>query len=185
MTSPTLKGHFLIASPSLRDPNFARAVVLICDHSAEGALGIIINRPSPMTVGEALPDVDGAAECRDALFQGGPVQTSSVFILHDRLTVGGMPILDEVAFGIEIDLLKRLFQDPEALGGRVRLYAGYAGWGAGQLEFELSQESWIVKKARAEEVFEARGEDAWAAILRDMGGRYALMAQAPRDPGLN
>jgi len=175
----------LIAAPSLRDPNFARTVVLLCDHGPSGSLGLVINRPSELKIAEALADVPGATERPETLWRGGPVQTSSVFILHDRPALGGHQVVEHLAFGADLDLLKRLLNDADTAGARFRLYAGYAGWGAGQLEFELSQESWIVKSADEPTVFSTAGEDAWAEILRSMGGRYALMAQTPPDPTLN
>lgn len=185
MANESLKSRFLIAAPTLRDPNFARSVILVCEHSETGTLGLVINRPSTMWVSEALADIPGTLDRTDFLWQGGPVQPSSVFILHDRPSIGGHAVTDHLAFGADIDLLRRLLELPTEQCPRLRLYAGYSGWGAGQLEFEMSQESWIVAPAQLEAVFSESPDQVWSQVLRAMGGRYAIMAMTPPDPSLN
>mgnify|MGYP003394214611 CR=1 FL=1 len=180
----SLKGQFLIAVPSLRDPNFARSVVLICEHESSGALGLVLNRPSDIRVAEALSDIDGAEKIGGTLWHGGPVQSSNVFILHDFDDVDGRDVAGALRFGSDIDLLRRLLiADPAAT--RFRLFAGYAGWGAGQLEHELSEQSWIIHEADPKSALSMAGPRSWNDILQSKGGPYSLMALTPPDPTLN
>ena len=181
----SLKGKLLLAAPSLRDPNFVRTAVLMCEHGAEGALGLVVNRRSEITMGQALAHIPGAKGRDESLWQGGPVQPESVFILHDRSGSGGTEVAPGLWFGGGIEILTSLLAQEDA-PGRFRLYAGYAGWGAGQLEFELSQQSWIICPARPEIVFWNGGAlGCWGEALKGMGGRYAIMAQTPIDPEWN
>jgi putative transcriptional regulator len=180
-----MQGQLLIASPSLRDPNFARTVVLICSHDAGGSMGVVLNRPGRHKISEALADIPGTSEREDTLQLGGPVHSDNVFILHDRPLLGGETLTPELAYGHDVDLLKRLLGEESTPAVRLRLYAGCAGWGAGQLEWELSQESWILAPVNQQAIFEANGEASWRDLLRGLGGRYALMALVPRDPELN
>lgn len=184
--SDYLKGKLLIASPNLCDPNFVRTVILVCEHTADGALGLVLNRPSDVRLEQVMPDLDGAECLREPLRQGGPVQTDSIFILHDDDDGGGEEIADRVHFAADMGVLGHLLgraRDGDA--PRFRLYAGYAGWAGGQLEFEMSQSSWITSDVHAAGVLEAGAADAWPESLRRLGGKYALLAQRPIDPGLN
>ena len=180
-------GQFLVATPDLVDPTFRRSVVLICQHNADGALGLIINRPSDDTVGSVLPLACGDASLLDdSVWHGGPVGTEGVFILHD--TGGGAepPVTEGVSFGGDEALLQELLEK-DSLGEefRARLYLGYAGWGEGQLEFEMSAESWIVVPATSSQVFCRPNVDLWRDIMRGLGGDNAFAALAPDDPELN
>lgn len=182
----SLKGRLLIASPDLGDPNFVRTVILICEHTPDGALGLVLNRPSDVRLEQVMPELDGAGFLQEPLRQGGPVQTDSIFILHDDEGGGGEEIADTVHFAADMGVLGHLLTragDDDAPS--VRLYAGYAGWAGGQLEFEMSQDSWITTDVWAAGVLEAGGAEAWSDSLKRMGGRYALLAQRPLDPGLN
>ena len=145
--SPSLKGHLLIAAPSLLDPNFHRSVVLILEHTAEGALGVVLNRPSGVSAADAVPDLSEVVEEHDEVFVGGPVQPQAVIALaefseplnDDSSLVGPIAPID---MGEDID---------EMLDGvaRVRLFAGYAGWSEGQLDGELDEEAWFTEPAPA------------------------------------
>jgi putative transcriptional regulator len=181
----SLRGHLLIASPSLLDPNFARAVVLIAEHDEEGALGVVLNRPTDTTVGEAVPEVGPVVDQEESVFAGGPVAPSGVVVLAeaddpDRLA---LRIDDCLGFvGLEADLA-----DVAAATLRARAYAGHAGWGPGQLEAEMEEEAWIVEPATPEDVFCEAGEagDLWRSVLERKGGAYALVARMPLDPSMN
>ena len=178
-----LAGQLLIASPALADPNFRRTVVFLTAHSDEGAMGLILNRPSPVDVAEGISHLEGLVEDGASVFLGGPVETSAVVALaqFDDPTRAAALVLDDVGF-LPGD------GDLEELGEattRVRIYAGYAGWGAGQLEAELEESAWIVKSPDREEIFTHAPEDLWSGVLRRMGGQYALIATMPPDPSLN
>jgi putative transcriptional regulator len=172
----SLRGQLLIAAPSLFD-YFRRSVVLVIEHSTEGAMGVVLNRESETRVAEAVPVLASLAEPDELVRIGGPVSPQSVVALGD---------FDDVAdAGLQVvGSLGTL--DPDADNGslrRVRVYAGYAGWGPGQLDGELEQKAWLVLPARPGDPFEAG--DIWSEALRRKGGRYRLLSTMPADPSLN
>ena len=144
------KGVFLVASPSLNDPNFRQTVVLVLEHGAQGTLGLIVNRATEMLLSEALPDVSVLQGTTHRLFVGGPVQPN-VLLLLSRLKKpqpGMRSVFEDVYVGGAPDALERIMTDagPDA---RFRAFAGYAGWGPGQLGFEMIQGSWAVLSAES------------------------------------
>jgi putative transcriptional regulator len=169
----SLRGQLLIAAPSLAD-YFQRAVVLVIEHTEEGAMGVVLNRPTEHAVVEVIADLAGPD---DVIHAGGPVSPDSVVALGDfedpahaaRLVVGDVGLVDPDA------------TDPELRA--LRVYAGYAGWGPGQLDAELEAEAWIVERAVPADPFTVG--DLWATVLRRKGGAYALLARMPADPSLN
>lgn len=178
----SLKGHLLVAAPALLDPNFRRTVVLVGEHGDEGALGVILNRTSGSRVDEELPELTSLIDGAEAIHVGGPVQPSAIVVLaeFDEPERAGTLVLDAVGF-----LPSQV--DPDALGelGRTRVFAGYAGWGPGQLDDELLEGSWIVEPAAPDDVFTADPEDLWSEVLRRKGGPFGVLALMPPDPSLN
>jgi putative transcriptional regulator len=178
----SLQGHLLIAGPGLVDPNFWRTVVLVGEHSDEGALGVVLNRSSETSVEEAVPELAVLAEGMGAVHVGGPVQPSAVVVLADFAEPddAGALVLDSVGF-LPSDV------EPESLGElrRARVYVGYAGWGPGQLDDELEEGSWIVEPAVPDDVFTNDPEGLWSAVLRRKGGPFSLLASMPPDPSQN
>jgi putative transcriptional regulator len=182
MSVESLKGYLLVAGPALVDPNFWRAVVLVGEHSEDGALGVILNRASDATVDEALPELAALADDLGAVHVGGPVQPSAIVVLADFVEPdrAGSLVIDSVGFlPSEVD--------PDSLGElrRARVYAGYAGWGPGQLDGELEEGSWIVEPAIPEDVFTADPDTLWGDVLRRKGGPFGVLALMPPDPSLN
>jgi putative transcriptional regulator len=183
---PLSDGIFLIAAPGLLDPNFRRSVVLLCEYHAQGAMGLIVNRPSRTKLSEVLPVLDGRTTGEAPVHIGGPVSRQAILILHRLADVpGGRELVDGVRLGGEPAALTRALQGEDCGTERLRLYAGYAGWGAGQLDHELTQGGWITCAARARFVFETPPTRVWSALLRDLGGRYRLLSAFPPDPNLN
>lgn len=176
----SLRGSLLIAAPQLLDPNFRRTVVLIADHDSEGALGVILNRASGMTVADAAPDLEPMVDPETPIFAGGPVQPTSGVVLAEVPEVGD-PVVGDVVLVPGLGELA----DVVDLAGRMRVFAGYAGWGAGQLEAEIEREDWIVEAAQPDDVFHEDPDALWAAVLQRKGGQYALVARMPDDPSLN
>ncbi|HXF96986.1 MAG TPA: YqgE/AlgH family protein [Gaiellaceae bacterium] len=179
---PSLKGNLLIAAPQLVDPNFHRTVVLVGEHTEEGALGVVLNRASETTVRDALPELSGLVDGEDRVHVGGPVQPSAIVVLADfeEPDRAGALVLGSIGFlPAEVD--------PDELGAlrRARVFAGYAGWGPGQLDGELREGSWIVEPARPEDVFTPAPQRLWSDVLRRKGGPYSLLALMPPDPSLN
>jgi len=171
----TTSGQLLIASPALGD-FFHRAVVLVVDHNDEGAFGLVLNRPSESTVSEAVPGILDGAAGDELLHIGGPVQPSAVTAIAEHDDPGDATKLLVGAVGmVDLDSIPSL--------SRARVFAGYTGWGPGQLDAELAAEGWILDDARVDDAF-AEG-DLWAAALERKGGEYALLARMPVDPALN
>lgn len=178
----SLTGQLLIAGPALVDPNFWRAVVLVGEHSEEGALGVVLNRSSETTVEEATPELAGLAKDMGLVHVGGPVQPSAVVVLADFAEPR-----DDDALVVESVGFLPAEVDPDELGElrRARVYVGYAGWGPGQLDSELEEGSWIVEPARADDVFTDAPEALWADVLRRKGGTFGVLATMPPDPSRN
>ncbi|HYI37523.1 MAG TPA: YqgE/AlgH family protein [Thermoleophilaceae bacterium] len=172
----SLRGKLLVAAPQLED-YFHRTVVLVLEHTDEGAMGLVLNRPTESEVIEAVPSLSDLVDSSDLVHAGGPVQPDSVLVLGDfeepedagTQVVGTLGLLDP--------------ERPEAELNRVRVFAGYAGWAPGQLDLELEQEAWIVVPADPDDAFSE--EDLWGDALRRKGGEYALLATMPADPSLN
>jgi putative transcriptional regulator len=179
----SLAGQLLLASPALYDPNFRRTVVLIGVHSEEGAMGVVLNRPSEVTVGEAVPQLEQAVAKQELLYVGGPVQPSSIVFLAEFLdpSPAGLLVLGRIGFPAPDADIDELTQAT----ARGRVFAGYAGWGEGQLDAEMEQGDWIVHTALPEDVFTDVPEELWGAVLRRKGGGYALLARMPVDPSVN
>ena len=178
----SLRGSLLIAGPSLFDPNFRRTVVLVGEHTDEGALGVVLNRPSPATVGEIVPTLARLAGPGELLFFGGPVQPEEVVVLAEFAEPerADMLVLDRIGF-----LVGQV--DPNQTGPieRARVFAGYAGWGPGQLEAELAEESWLLEPGRPDDVFAPEDLDLWRAAVLRKGRRFAVLSLMPPDPSLN
>jgi putative transcriptional regulator len=172
----SMAGKLLLASPQLGG-YFSRAVVLVLEHEPDGAMGVVLNRPTETPVMDAVPDLADLAEYDDVVHAGGPVEPEGVIALGDfeqpeqagALVVGSLGLIDPDA--------------PQPDVRRLRVYAGYAGWAPGQLDGELEHEAWIVQEAEPADPF--RYGDIWSEALARKGGRYRLMATMPADPSLN
>ena len=179
----SLTGNFLIASPAIHDPNFRQTVVFITAHTDEGAVGLILNRCSEATVGEAVPQLTTLAPAEEQVFVGGPVNPEGVSVLaeFDDPDDAGVVVLDNVGFVALDDALE---DGPPAVG-RHRVFAGVAGWGPEQLEGEFEREDWIVEPAELDDIFTDDPDALWSDLLRRKGGQYELVARMPLDPSLN
>jgi putative transcriptional regulator len=179
----SLAGQLLLASPALQDPNFMRTVVLVSLHSDEGAMGLVLNRPSAVRVSEAVPQLEQAVSDAECVYVGGPVQPTSVVFLVEFLdpAPAGLLVLGRIGFPAPDAAIEELIEAT----GRGRVFAGYAGWGEGQLDAEIAQGDWIAHAALPEDVFTDVPEDLWSAVLTRKGGSYALIARMPPDPSVN
>ncbi len=178
----SLRGHLLIAGASLWDPNFRRTVVLIGHHDEDGAVGVVLNRASEVTVHEAVPPLAELVPLEEPLFIGGPVRPEAAVVIADFVEPGRAEILALGSIGFLPEET-----GPEEIGGirRARVYSGYAGWGTGQLEAELEQDSWIVEPALPEDVFALDPDRLWQDVLRRKGREFDLLRLMPMDPSLN
>lgn len=178
----TLRGQLLVAAPALEDPNFARTVVIVGEHNEDGALGVVLNRPSDTEVAEAVPDLADLVDEGEIVHVGGPVQTSAVLVLAQfaEPSQAQQLVVGDVGF-LAVDDDEQVAAELE----RARVFAGYAGWGPGQLEAELAREDWIVEAALDEDVFTGDPETLWSRVLDRKGGQYRLLARMPLDPSVN
>jgi putative transcriptional regulator len=178
----SLGGSLLLAGPALWDPNFRRAVVLVGHHDDGGAVGVVLNRASEVDVADAAPPLAELVLAGDRVFVGGPVQPQSAVVVADFqhpelaevIAFGSIGFLPD---GVDADVIGPL--------RRARVFAGYAGWGPGQLEREIEEGSWIVERARPEDVFTDRPDELWSDVVRRKGPEYRLIATMPLDPSLN
>ncbi|MGH2857376.1 MAG: YqgE/AlgH family protein [Solirubrobacteraceae bacterium] len=176
------RGQLLIAGPGLLDPNFWRTVVLIVEHSEDGALGLVLNRPSETTVGEAVSELERLLELDDPLFVGGPVQPSALIVLAEFEQPGEAALIAFEDVGV---LASGTQDEPDLAVRRGRAFVGHAGWGPGQLDGELDRGDWIMEPARHDDAFTASPLGLWQAVLTRKGGSYALVARMPPDPSVN
>jgi putative transcriptional regulator len=178
----SLRGKLLIASPALVDPNFARAVVFITEHNEDGAMGIVLNRPSETAVDAVVPPLADIAGS-EPVYVGGPVQPEAIVLLADFAdpdAAAWIVVADVGLASADVDL-----DDLAAAVRRGRVYAGYSGWGSGQLEAEMELESWIVEPPLPTELFPDDPATLWSDVLARKGGQYSLLARMPDDPSQN
>jgi putative transcriptional regulator len=191
MEADSLSGRLLVATPLLGDPNFRRTVILIVeDEPEEGTLGVVLNRPTEVQVGQVLESWTELVTGPSVVFKGGPVSPNSALAL--ALAQGddeplGWRSLDGSSLTARIGLVD-LEAPPELLAGGItslRVFAGYAGWGPGQLQAEIEEGAWYVLVGEPTDAFLAEPEQLWPAVLRRQGGEFAIVATYPDDPMLN
>jgi len=182
--SRSLKGQLLLDSGQLQGSFFQRSVVLICEHNEEGAFGLVLNRAMGNKVGEMivadLPEV--LKEC--PLYLGGPVQPTALSFLHSDSFIPDANVMPNLSLDHSLDMLMEIGESFSPTR-KLKLFAGYAGWGPGQLEDELRRDAWLLHPASLSLVFDTDPEDLWRSILRQKGGKYRILAQMPEDLSLN
>ena len=178
----SLRGQLLIAGPNLWDPHFRRTVLLIGHHDEDGAVGVILNRATDVTVAEAVPTLASLVPIDEPLFLGGPVQPQAAVVVADfeDPSVAEILALETIGF-----LPSETGPDVEHAIRRARVFAGYAGWGEGQLEQEMSEDSWIVEPALPRDVFAPDPSRLWEDVLKRKGPAFDLLRLMPADPSAN
>ena len=179
----SLRGQLLVAAPSLQDPNFFRTVILIVEHTDDGAMGIVLNREADTGLDEAVPDLVGVPGIEDTMHVGGPVQPQTVILVAEftdpeadtPLVVGSVGVV-----GAETDL-----DELPAAIIRGRAFAGYAGWGPGQLEAELEEDAWFTVTPLPDDLLANDPDELWSTVLARKGGWHRVVARMPADPSLN
>jgi putative transcriptional regulator len=179
-------GSLLIASATLVDPNFARCVLLILDSNDDGSLGVILNQPSETPVDEVLAAWRDVVNPHGVFFRGGPVELNAALALGSVVSADDPPVGWRQVFGplgmVDLD------SSPDDFLGRIsglRIYAGYAGWGAGQLDDEIAEGSWHVVPARSTDLFSGNPDRLWREILRRQPPPLSMLATLPEDVTLN
>jgi len=183
MESPAA-GILLIADPFLKDPNFMRTVVFLCEHQDEGSFGFVLNKTYEYTLNELINGLD---DLKIPVYYGGPVQMDTIHFLHqypEQIT-GGYEIVDGVYWGGDFEKTIELIRDGKINLNKIRFFIGYSGWGSGQLADELKEKSWLSVKANRKLVFHKKTDEVWKDALRHLGGDYEMLANYPIDPQLN
>lgn len=177
-------GDLLIAEPFLGDPNFDRSVVLLTEHGLEGTVGYVLNRPLEVKIQSLLPDFP---EFDAKVFNGGPVEQSNLYFLHNRpdIITGGIEVSPGIFWGGSFERIKELVLNGQLTPDEIRFFLGYSGWGGGQLEAELQEKSWRVIPPETIDIFSVKASEMWKEIISTLGGDYRLWANAPSDPMLN
>lgn len=175
-----LKGQLLLDSGQLRGSFFQRTVVLICQHDAEGAFGLVLNRTTGSKVGDMIV-ADLPESLKDfPLYLGGPVQPAALSYLHSDTFIPDANVIPNLSLGHTLDNLVELGESFSP-SQKVKLFAGYAGWGPGQLEDEMERKAWLTHPANLELVFDSDPGELWQKILRTKGGMFRLLAQMPEN----
>ncbi len=178
----SLQGKLLISSGGLYDPNFRHTVVLIGEHNADGALGVVLNRTTNIAVEKAIPTLSELVPPGEQLYQGGPVQPTAPVLLAELAhpELADLLVFESVGFlvgDVPADI------KPDIL--RARVYAGYSGWGPGQLEAEMAVDSWIIEPAQLNDVFTDSPDQLWRSVLERKGPDFDMLSRMPFDPSVN
>ncbi len=178
-----MKGKILIAKPYLGDPNFERAVVMVCEHSEEGAFGLVINQPTQ----HFLPDFFADINVSVPVGIGGPVEGNTLHFLHTRgdLLDDAIELSPGLFWSGNFEQIKDYLNMGVIKSNEIRFYLGYSGWGDKQLDEEIAEDLWVITSAEKDWIFSTDPKDIWSAALHKLGGNYKIMANSPVDPRLN
>ncbi|RYY62024.1 MAG: YqgE/AlgH family protein [Chitinophagaceae bacterium] len=176
-------GAILIADPFLKDPNFLRTVVFLCEHREDGSFGFVLNRSYENTLDELLPGVHQ----QFPVFYGGPVQKDSIHFIHQypEEIPGGTEVINGVYWGGDFSKLVEMLKNGEIEERKIRFFIGYSGWSAGQLDEEMKEKTWLTAEATRKLLFHPETSEIWKESLRHLGGEYEMMINYPIDPQLN
>jgi putative transcriptional regulator len=178
------KGRILISEPFLMDNYFKRSIVLITEHSEEGTVGFVLNKPVNMKVNEIMtdfPDIDAVVSL------GGPVQTNTLHYIHTLgdIIPNSMKIIENVYWGGEFEVIKRLLESGSLNNENIRFFLGYSGWQSNQLEDELSDNAWVVADIHPEEIMTPMNKFFWNITLNRLGKKYQMWSNFPENPQMN
>ncbi len=177
-------GILLIAEPFLKDPNFLRTVILLCEHQQEGSFGLVLNKQIEQTLDELIADLDG---CNLPVYYGGPVQMNTIHFLHQcpDLIPESVKVNNDIYWGGNFETVTALIKTNSIDLSKIKFFIGYSGWGDGQLTGELDEKSWLTVSANRKLVFNTEDDQIWKGSLQELGGEYEMMINYPIDPQLN
>jgi putative transcriptional regulator len=183
MISPA-PGILLIADPFLKDPNFLRTVVILCEHQEQGSFGFVLNKQIEQTLDELITDLEGYEV---PVYYGGPVQMNTIHFLHQYpdLIPGAQKISNDIYWGGNFETVTALIKSKSIDLNKIKFFVGYSGWGDGQLTDELKEKSWLTVSATNNLVFNTQHDEIWKGSLQHLGGEYEMMKNFPIDPQLN
>jgi len=177
-------GVILISDPFLKDPNFLRTAVIICEHNAEGSVGFVFNKQFELGIGDLVEGLEGISF---PVYEGGPVQKNSIHFIHTcpDFIDEGTDIGNGIYWGGNFEQVRALLKNDSLTEKDIRFFIGYSGWGTNQLEEEVAEKSWIIRAGDSKLVFHSKPELIWKDALKGLGGEYELMPNYPLDPQLN
>lgn len=177
-------GILLIADPFLKDPDFLRTVVLLCEHKEEGSFGLVLNKQIKQTLDELISDMEGHSL---PVFYGGPVQMDTIHFLHQYpdLIPESVKVGNDIFWGGNFETVTALLKSNSIETDKIKFFIGYSGWSEGQLSGELEEKSWLTVKANSRLVFKTGYDEIWKSSLKVLGGGYERMIHFPIDPQLN
>ncbi|SEG01441.1 MULTISPECIES: YqgE/AlgH family protein [Parabacteroides] len=180
------QGSILISEPFLQDAYFQRSVVLLIEHTKQGSMGFVLNKKTDLVVNTFFSELEDLSEI--PIYLGGPVSPNRLFFIHslgNNIIPDAVKINDQLYFDGNFEALKRYIVNGHSIEGKVKFFLGYSGWTQGQLEKEITQNSWIVSRNANDNVMFAEGESFWKDSLKEMGSRYETWINYPKDPYLN
>ncbi len=177
-------GILLIADPFLKDPNFLRTVVLLCEHQQEGSFGFVLNKQIAQTLDELVTGLSGH---HLPVYYGGPVQMNTIHFLHQYpdLIPESVKVSPDIYWGGNFETVIALIKNKSVDLSKIKFFIGYSGWGDEQLAAELKEKSWLTVTANRNLVFKTTADEIWKASLKELGGEYEMMINFPLDPQLN
>jgi putative transcriptional regulator len=178
------QGRVLISEPFLNDTYFKRSVVLLTEHSEEGSIGFVLNKPVDLSVNDVLADFP---EIDTEVSIGGPVNTNTIHYIHTLgdLIPNSVKVLDNLFWGGDFEVIKEMISEGRIKGSEIRFFLGYAGWSPKQLENELSENAWLVSEMKAEQIMSSHGDNLWKDVLEKSGDKYRTWVNFPENPSLN
>ncbi|MBZ0204469.1 MAG: YqgE/AlgH family protein [Ignavibacteria bacterium] len=184
MPEKPAKGKILISEPFLNDPNFKRTIILLTEHSEEGSVGFVLNKPTEYKINKVIedfPDFDSV------VYYGGPVQLNTLQFIYrgENLIENSIEIMPGLFWGGSFDILKTLIEANAVSPNDFRFFIGYSGWDDGQIEEEMNINSWIVTETSIDNIFSEEPDKLWREILKSMGKKFAILASFPENPSVN
>lgn len=179
------RGRILISEPFLCDKFFSRSVILMIDHTQEGSMGLVMNKLSPLSLTEIFDDLHSREQI--PVYWGGPLGTDTIFYVH---TLGNIPHSFQVKRGLymngDFEAIKEYINREDSIEGKIRFFMGYSGWGSGQLQQEIKENTWIVSQTETDSLMdEKESNNLWRSSLTELGGKYKVWSRFPQTPGLN
>lgn len=184
MQEKPAKGKILISEPFLNDPNFKRTIILLTEHSEEGSVGFVLNKPTEYNISQVIEDFP---DFNSIVYYGGPVQLNTLQFLYrgENIIDNSIEITPGLYWGGSFDILKTLIESHAVSPSDFRFFLGYSGWNEGQIDEEIGINSWIVTKTSIDNIFSDEPDKLWREILKSMGKKFAILASFPENPSVN
>ena len=178
------RGKILISEPFLYDVFFYRSIIYLTDHNSEGSIGFVLNKALDIKISDAL---EGFDNCNAALYMGGPVAPDTLHYIHSlgKMIPNSLEINNNIFWGGDIDAIRAVIKTGKVAANQIRFFLGYSGWTAGQLEQELTENSWVIASAKHDLVMNDYGDDTWKQTLRNLNTKYRIWADFPASPEMN